>query len=271
MDLGDIKIGELFRNLENINFVQIGLIIVVAWLLIFLAEKLIPWLAERMPSRFRLRLLPVVPLWRLVVVLAATLQIFTQLFRPDWQNMLTLGAAGVLAVGFAFKDFISSLVAGMVNLFERPCRVGDWVEIDGVYGEIKSLHWRSLRILTPDDTLVTIPNSRLWTHNIHNSNDGSPTLMCVASFYLKPDHDGALVLAKLRDVALTSPYVHLERPILVVADEKPWASHYRVKAYPTDGRDQFRFVTDLTVRAKESLKRAGVRFADATAAVGPAD
>lgn len=265
--MGDIKIRELFRNLENINFLQIGAIVVLAWLLILLAERLIPWVAERLPSRFRLWLLPAVPVWRLVVVLAAVLQIFTLVFRPEWQNLLTLGAAGVLAVGFAFKDFISSLVAGMVNLFERPCRPGDWVEIDGVYGEIQSLHWRSLRLLTPDDTVVTIPNSMLWTHTIHNSNDGSTTLMCVAHFYLDPDHDGAAALAMLRDAALSSPYVSLEKPILVVAEEKPWASHYRVKAYPTDGRDQFRFVTDLTVRARAALDAAGMPAARAVPAV----
>ena len=35
--------------------------------------------------------------------------------------------------------------------------------------------------------------------------------------------------------------------------EKPWGTHYRLKAYPIDGREQFNFITDLTVRGKAAL------------------
>lgn len=82
--------------------------------------------------------------------------------------------------------------------------------------------------------------------------------MCVAHFYMDPEHDGDQVIEALRDVAWTSPYAHLERPVLVVAEEQPWVSHYRLKAYPIEGRDQFRFLTDLTLRGKEQLRRLGV-------------
>jgi small conductance mechanosensitive channel len=50
------------------------------------------------------------------------------------------------------------------------------------------------------------------------------------------------------------------KPINVVASEKSWATQYRLKAYPVDPRDQFRFITDLTVRGKEALAGLGVDF-----------
>jgi small conductance mechanosensitive channel len=75
----------------------------------------------------------------------------------------------------------------------------------------------------------------------------------VAHFYVAPEHDGQKVLDVLRDVALTSPFVQLDRPVAVVAAEQPWATHYQLKAYPLDGREQFAFLTDLTVRGKEAL------------------
>jgi small-conductance mechanosensitive channel len=178
--------------------------------------------------------------------------------EPTPQNILAmLGAAG-LAIGFAFKDYIGSIIAGIVCLYERPYRLGDWVRIDGDYGQIRSLGLRAMRIVTPDDTAVTIPHGKMWTSNIANANDGNPELMCVTDFFLRPDHNAKEVCEKLREVGLSSPYTHLKHPVAVSVIEEPWGTHYRLKAYPIDGRDQFRFITDLTIRGKEALDRLGV-------------
>ena len=61
--------------------------------------------------------------------------------------------------------------------------------------------------------------------------------------------------------------VQLHKPVIVVAAEQPWGTHYRLKAYPIEGRDQFQFVTDLTIRGKAMLRRLGVKSAAASTAV----
>jgi hypothetical protein len=96
---------------------------------------------------------------------------------------------------------------------------------------------------------------------ILNGNDGTRNLMCVANFYLKPEHDGNRVKEALHDTALTSVYLHPRRSILVVADEKPYGTHYRLKAYPNDPRDQFKFTTDLTIRGKQAVMALGAKYA----------
>jgi hypothetical protein len=50
-------------------------------------------------------------------------------------------------------------------------------------------------------------------------------------------------------------------PFAVIVTEKPWGTHYRLKAYPVDSAQQFQFVSDLTVRGKAALSRLGVEFA----------
>ncbi len=57
----------------------------------------------------------------------------------------------------------------------------------------------------------------------------------------------------------TSPYLHLGDPINVVADELEWGTRYRIRAYPMDPRQQFRFITDLTIRGRLALGRIGVQ------------
>ena len=45
--------------------------------------------------------------------------------------------------------------------------------------------------------------------------------------------------------------------------EKPWGTHYRLKAYVQESREQFLFLTDLTVRGKQAIRSLGIRFAQA--------
>jgi small conductance mechanosensitive channel len=101
-----------------------------------------------------------------------------------------------LAVGFALKDYVSSLIAGVMAIFEQPYRPGDWVQVDDAYGEVKSVGFRAMRIVTPDDTVVTIPHAKMWDRNIYNANSGKRDLQCIANFYLNPEHNAALVRQK---------------------------------------------------------------------------
>lgn len=259
--------GQLLKSFEDIAFVQIAVIIALAWVLILIMQRVIPWVAEKLPSRIRLTLLPTLPLLRMVIMIVAVTRIVPLVINPTPGNLLALAGAGGVAVGFAFKDYVSSIFAGVVNLYERPCRAGDWIQVDDAYGEVKFLGFRAMQILTPDDTIVTVPNSKIWTDNIYNASDGAPTLMCVADFHVEPRHDASRARAILKDVALTSSYVKLDKPVAVIVSEKPWATHYRLKAYPIDGRDQFQFTSDLTVRGKAALMAAGIEPAAATAAV----
>lgn len=262
------KVSQLFQDPAQIQQLEILVIVVLAGLAIALVHWLLPWIAKRLPGRLRLYLLPSVPVLRLLILIVAIAAIVPLVIKPTLQNMITiLGAAGI-ALGFAFKDYVSSIIAGVVAVYERPYRPGDWVKINDAYGEVRSVGLRALQIVTPDDTVVTIPQSKLWDTNIFNDTDGGRDLLCVADFYLEPCHDAVQVRQVLYDVALSSPFLQLDRPVVVIVAEKPWGTHYRLKAYPIDSRDQFLFTSDLTVRAKAALVKQGVRPA-ALAAIQP--
>ncbi|NJN84257.1 MAG: mechanosensitive ion channel [Caldilineaceae bacterium] len=258
---------QLFSSLTEITLdviLLIALTVGVAWLAVFLVQRLFPMLAEAAPSRFRLSILPLVPLLRLIILLSAAIVIANLLTDNVWA---VLGAA-VLAIGFAFRDYASGLIGGIVTVYERPYRRGDRITIGGDYGEVRSVGLRAAQIVTPDDTVVTIPHNRMWTENIHNANDGRRGHLCVADFYLHPEHDAAQVRLGFHAVILTSPYTDLTRPVTVILRERPWGTHYRLKAYPVDGRDEFEYISDLTVRGKETLSELGARLAVAGAVAG---
>jgi small-conductance mechanosensitive channel len=263
----DDTAAKLLDRLRTSNLGEIGLTFGAAIVFLIVAQRLLGWLAEGFTGRVRLYLLASVPIVRLTVLVATLTLVVPQLVEPTFENLVALLGIAGLAIGFALRDYISSVVAGLVSLFEIPYRPGDWVEIDGVYGEVRSIRMRVMKMVTPDDTVVLVPHGLLWNHLVRNGTDGTANLMCVADFYLHPRHDAELAQQILSDVALTSAYLQMERPVTVVVAEKPWGTHYRVKAYPIDPRDQFQFLSDITVRGKQALTAIGAEFAQAPPAV----
>ena len=248
------------KDMTQVAVIQIALILISTGLLITVAQRILPWVAEKLSGRYRLYVLASVPVLRLLLIFIAAVLVVPRIIEPSFENLIALLGALGLAMGFAIKDYVSSLIAGIVTLYEMPYRLGDWISIEDTYGEVKSVGMRSLEIVTPDDTVVVIPHLKLWDRLIFNANDGSRNLQCAADFYLHPRHDPKLVMQTLYDVGLTSVFLQVQKPINLVAREKPWGTQYRLKAYPVDPRDQFRFITDLTIRGKAALTELGVEF-----------
>lgn len=173
-----------------------------------------------------------------------------------------------MALAFALKDYVSCLVAGVVTILEHTYQPGDWIEVDGTYGEVTAIGTRAVHIVTPDDTEVIIPHARLWSASIHNASGGKRRLLCVAYVYLHADHDGAAVLHALAEIAEASLFREPGTPVKVVAVELPWGTRYKLKAYARESREQFDMITDLTIRGKERLRNMGVTFAQVPYAEG---
>ncbi|MDY6841129.1 MAG: mechanosensitive ion channel [Pseudomonadota bacterium] len=252
---------ETFSTITWEALVEAMLVVTAAALLIFLIQKLIPRVAGELGGKFRLYLLASVPLARLLIIVITVIMVVPILVEPSFENMIAIFGALGLALGFAFKDYANSLIAGIVTLYEMPYRPGDWIEVDGQYGEVRSIGTRAAEMVTPDDTVVIIPHGKLWNALIGNGNDGSENLMCVAEFHLAPHQDVRRVMALLRDVAFASPYTRTMKPVVIVVANKAWGMTYRLKAYPLEPRDQYSFISDLTARGSEVLLGEGVAFA----------
>ena len=78
-----------------------------------------------------------------------------------------LGAAG-LAVGLALQGTLSNVAAGLMLIFLRPFRIGDWVEAAGVSGVVREIGLFATIIDTFDKTYISVPNSSIWSSNIIN-------------------------------------------------------------------------------------------------------
>ena len=255
-EIADFK---LLNRLDGSSVALILAVLIAGRLLASGAGWLISHLAERVPGRWRLTVLQFRPIVRLAIAAGVALIIIPVLVHPTVENVVALLAGIGLAIAFALKDYGSSLVAGLVTIMEGTYRPGDWIEVDGHYGEVRSIGMRAVRIVTAEDTEIIIPHTTIWDHGVGNATSGKRSLLCVTDFYVSPDHDAALVRQTLEEVARASAHREAESAVAVVVGEKPWGTHYKIKAYVRDSRDQFAFTSDLTVRGKAALRAAGVK------------
>jgi len=81
---------------------------------------------------------------------------------------LFAGALGV-GLGFGLQAIFSNFISGLIILFDRSLKVGDFVELaNGVHGEVRDIHIRATRVTTNDNIDILVPNSEFVTHNVVN-------------------------------------------------------------------------------------------------------
>ncbi|MEO0406853.1 MAG: mechanosensitive ion channel family protein [Cyanobacteria bacterium P01_A01_bin.135] len=229
------------------------------------------WVSERVPRRFRLVVKQALPFVKGVVLLVAVSYLISLFLNLSESNVLALTGTIAVALGFAFKDFVSSIIAGAVALFEAPYRVGDRVEIGGHYGEVIGYGLRGIRLQTPGDSIVTVPHNKTWTEAVSNANAGSLEAQVATDFYFAHNVDADRVIQILYQAAHSSKYTQLKSPILVVMEEKLWGTQFKLRAYPMDARDEFIYKTDLTRRAKQAFDRHSLPYPNVARAIDGAN
>ena len=86
----------------------------------------------------------------------------------DLTNLAVIAGALSVGIGFGLQNVINNFVSGIIILFERPFKVGDWVILDNQEGTIKQINIRSTELETFNKTSVIIPNATLLSSSIIN-------------------------------------------------------------------------------------------------------
>lgn len=254
------KASKIFSEITMTKIFQAVIILGIAYAGLWLMNRFINWLSEKVSLKYRLRIKQSLPFWRAFILLLVGIILVNLFLNLSPNNILTLSGTVAVAMGFAFKDYVSSLIAGILVLFESPYQVGDRVKIGDYYGEIVNYGLRGILIRTPEDNMVTIPHNKIWTEAISNANKGNVEAQTIVNFYFSHNIDIERVTKILYKVAYTSKYTQIRLPILVVIKEKPWGSHFKLKCYPIDARDEFIYQTDLISRAKKVFIKYNISY-----------
>jgi small-conductance mechanosensitive channel len=137
-------------------------------------EFLLRWMAAN-PNRFRVVQPSTLPMFEISTKVFFTgLAIYILILAWKANPTAWLTSAGIIgiAIGFAAKDTLANLFAGVSILADAPYKVGDWIVLDGDRGQVIKIGLRSTRLLTRDDVEITIPNSTIANAKIINESGG---------------------------------------------------------------------------------------------------
>lgn len=251
-----------FLDLINSNTVFKSLFfLLLTWLVLRFVKKILEIFAER-NANFRIRIKGIIPVVSFITWAVVIYIIIVKVFAPPKQTTLAATASLGLAFGFAAQDILKNIFAGIVILFDAPFRVGDKIEVGSHYGEVTRIGLRSTKIVTPDDSMVTLPNSDLMNSSVSNANSGEANCQVVAELHLPQGIDTIRVRQIATEAAQVSKYVYLEKPIVVlffheVLHDKTYLK-MRLKAYVLDIRSEFAFKSDMTELVLRELIKEGI-------------
>jgi MscS family membrane protein len=234
--------------------------------IIRLITKILEIFAER-STNYRITIKGVVPIVRIFGWMVIIYTVIAGIFRPPVATVIAVTASVGIAVGFAAQDILKNIFGGIMILFDRPFQVGDKIQLGEYYGEVIKIGLRSTKIVTPDDSTVTIPNGELMNKSVSNTNYGEPNCQVVAEIYLPIDIDTESVRQIAIEAAQVSRYIYLNKAITVlffneIKDRRAYLK-MRLKAYVMDIRYEFQFKSDMTeLVMKELLNRDLIKTED---------
>jgi small-conductance mechanosensitive channel len=195
--------------------------------------------------------------WTFVIYL-----IIADIFAPPIETLIAVTASAGIAIGFASQEILKNIFGGIMILFDRPFQIGDKIEVGKYYGEVVRIGLRTVRVVTPDDSLVSVPNSEIVNQSVSCANAGESNCQVVAEFYLPPEID--LILAKkiAYRAAAVSRYVYLNKPIVVLFMNEIHMGRsllkMRLKAYVLDLRLEFPFKSEMTETVVDEYLKQGL-------------
>ena len=158
--LGDAKITPL-------TLIYIALL---AGLLVYLSGKLKDLMIKRLLVRLRLDTgaqHAVGTITRYVVLLVGALVIL-QTVGINLTTLNVLAGAVGIGIGFGLQNIANNFISGLIILFERPIKIGDRIEIQGITGQVQAISARSTVVRTNDNISIIVPNSKFISENVVN-------------------------------------------------------------------------------------------------------
>ncbi len=148
---------------------------------------------------------------KLMVFVLALVLALGQIGVPINPIIAGLGVAGV-GVGLAMQGVLGNFFAGLTIIFTKPFRVGEYIELLGVAGQVTHIELLSTRLVHLDKSRISIPNHKILGEILHNYGLIRQLTLNVGVAY---NADLTLAVATAREVLARNPRVLKEHPALV--------------------------------------------------------
>lgn len=170
------------------------------------------------------------------------------------------GGLGV-GIGFGVQDLTNNFISGLTLLFDRPVKVGDYIEIEGLSGTIKEVSIRSTIIKTNDESSVIVPNSNMINSKIVNWSYDNSVLCLKIPVEVAEDSDPLVVTETLLNTAYAEPAVlHKPNPRVLFSEFGEDSFKFKLLVWINQPKEQEYIKSALNFAIEYNFRQQGIKF-----------
>lgn len=226
------------------------LILLATYIFLRLLSYLLDKLATRFPD-FEPAIKRFIPVARILIWLFVFYVIATAIIQPPAAVTIAVVLIIGIALGFASVDVVKNIFGGFMILLDQPFREGDKIAVGDYYGKVRQIGIWSTRLVTPDDSVVSLPNGTVMSEAISNINGmdrgGYPVDVHI---YLPVNADVKRAKQLAYKAAVSSKYAYVNKPVDVTVKndihEGNFAIKLHIRAYVQDSQYEYSFQDEIT-------------------------
>jgi small-conductance mechanosensitive channel len=176
------------------------------------------------------------------------------------------GVAGI-AIGFAAKDTLSNLIAGVLLIIDRPFEIGDRIEVwsapagSATWGDVIDIGLRATKIKTTDHIIIIIPNNEIMKRDIVNYTSISTKIRVRINVGVAYDADIEKAKDLIKDVAGEAAWISKEPPPKVVVRNFGESSvDLQLRVWIDNARKRMDTISYITDKVKAAFDKNGIEI-----------
>jgi len=171
------------------------------------------------------------------------------------------GALGV-GIGFGLQGIVNNFVSGLILLFERPVKVGDYIQLGEQWAEIKRIGLRATVVETLDRSEIVVPNSELVSNQVTNWTLSSRMARLVIPVGVEYGSDVPLVMETLKEAAMSSSKVmRMPEPQVLFLSFGESSLDFELRVWVSNLDDRFTVKSQLHQEIDQRFRQAGIVIA----------
>ena len=181
----------------------------------------------------------------------------------ELSNIALVAGALSVGIGFGLQNIVNNFISGIILLFERPIKTGDWIAVGPTQGYVKKISIRSTQIQTFDRSDVIVPNSELISTQVTNWMFKDRIARVIAPIGVAYGTDPQQVKEILLDIAHSHEAVITQSPII----PKPWvffsafgdsSLNFELRCYIRNADKRLSVLSDFNFAIEAALRDANI-------------
>ncbi len=179
----------------------------------------------------------------------------------DLSSIAIVAGALSVGIGFGLQSIVNNFVSGLILLFERPIKKGDWIRVASGEGLVKRISVRSTEITTADRASVIVPNSELISGTVTNMTHGDKIGRFIVPIGVSYDEDPEAVMAILLEIVRSMPLIMRNpEPFVYFAGFGDSSLDFEIRAFVRDIAHSLKVRGDLRIAIYKRFKERGIEI-----------